>query len=166
MGKNKDFNIDILQEFSQPKSTMDEIYEGVKPTETKDVPVKQTSNDNINKQNNVIINNETKKVQTTKKIEANKQKREKDHTLTRDEEGRKNKRNNYAVSIKIDEDLKEYLKKISWILFISERESKNINQYINDLIRVDMLKRLNLKSNVTYEQIQKEWENYKKANNI
>ena len=64
------------------------------------------------------------------------------------------------MKVKIDADIEDYLKNILWI------NRKNKNQYVNDLIREDMLKRLNLDADATYEIIQKEWDKYKKANNI
>ena len=83
-----------------------------------------------------------------------------DHKKTTDDKGRINKKNNYTIVFKIDADLEDYLKNILWI------NRKSRNAYVNDLIRADMLKRLKLKDNVSYEELITAWEEYKKANNI
>lgn len=141
---SKSFNVDISS-FSATND-MDSIYAGGTPNTEKVAPADTTkakSKTNTNKSDTI------------------------DHTKTKDKKtGNFNKKNNYAVSIKIDEDLKDYLSKIEWVKMLSDRVSTNKNKYINDLIRADMLKRLNLKDNATYEETQKAWDNYKKANNI
>ena len=149
---NKSFNVDI-NSFNNIND-MDSIYAGNTP----------------------VVAEDTKDKTNTKKndrIETNKQTERKDHTKTiatdketgkpkKDKKGNfiYNKDNNYALTFKIDADIEDYLKNILWI------NKKNKNQYVNDLIRADMLKRLNLKDNATYEELTKEWEKYKKANNI
>lgn len=141
---SKNFNVDISS-FSATND-MDSIYAGGTPNTEKVAPADTTK---------------TKNKTNTNKSDTI------DHTKTKDKKtGNFNKKNNYAVSIKIDEDLKDYLSKIEWVKMLSDRVSTNKNKYINDLIRADMLKRLNLKDNATYEETQKAWDNYKKANNI
>lgn len=71
-----------------------------------------------------------------------------------------NKKQNYTITFKIDADIEDYLKNILWI------NKKTRNQYVNDLIRQDMIKRLNLNDDADFEEIQKAWYNYKRANNI
>ena len=71
-----------------------------------------------------------------------------------------NKKDNYSITFKIDADIEDYLKNILWI----NRKTKN--EYVNDLIRADMIKRLNLREDATYNEIQTAWDNYKKDNNI
>lgn len=71
-----------------------------------------------------------------------------------------NKKDNYSITFKIDADIEDYLKNILWI----NRKTKN--EYVNDLIRADMIKRLNLREDATYNEIQTAWDKYKKANNI
>lgn len=141
---SKSFNVDINS--FNATNDMDSIYAGGTPTKQEPAPVK-----------------ETKKAPTKTNL---KKSDTIDHTKTRDKDGRVNKTNNFAVSIKIDEDLKDYLAKIEWVKIISDRENTNKTKYVNDLIRADMLKRLNLDDNATYEQTQREWAKYKKANNI
>ena len=138
----KGFNVDI-GDFNKT-TDMDSIYAGI----TTPTPVKEDKPNTINK---TSVN----KVKTNKANDVII-----DHTKTIDSKGRINKKNNFTITIKIDEDIKDYLNNILWI----NRKTKN--QYINDLIREDMYKRLKLKENTTYEQLQTEWENYKKANNI
>ena len=137
---SKSFNIDI-NSFSATND-MDSIYAGNTPVvETTPAKPVETKKEIKSKKNDII-----------------------DHTKTKDSKGRVNKTNNYAITIKIDEDLKDYLSKIEWVKMLSDRVSTN--KYINDLIRADMLKRLNLNEDATYEDMQKAWDKYKKANNI
>ena len=139
MGKS--FNVDINSFNENNANDMDSIYSGnITTNKDNTSSIKRDTNNKVNKNkvNDVII----------------------DHTKTIDSKGRVNKKNNFTITIKIDEDIKDYLNNIMWI----NRKSKN--QFINDLIREDMYKRLNLKDNATYEKLQTEWENYKKANNI
>lgn len=127
---SKSFNVDI-NTFNN-NNDMDNIYAGGTPNaDIKPIKPRETHD---NKQKRAII----------------------DHKKTNGT----NKKDNYAITFKIDEDITDYLKNILWI----NRKTKN--QYVNDLIRADMIKRLNLKSNATYDEIQTAWENYKKANNI
>lgn len=131
MGKK--FNVDVSS-FTMAND-MDNIYAGATPTET--TPKADLTNDVKkveNKQKNNIIN--YKKTNGT------------------------NKKDNYTISFKIDEDIKDYLQNILWI----NRKTKN--EYVNDLIRADMLKRLNLNEDASYEVMQKEWEKFKKKNDI
>lgn len=151
---SKSFKIDI-NSFSNA-TDMDSIYAGNSPVENiAEVKAKKVYKKiKTSKNNDAIISNTKAK---TSKV---------DHTKTTDSEGRLNKKNNYALTIKIDEDLKDYLSKIEWVKMLDDRVSTNKNQYINDLIRADLVKRLNLDSNATYEETQKAWDKYKKANNI
>lgn len=71
-----------------------------------------------------------------------------------------NKKDNYTITLKIDADVEDYLKNILWI------NRKTRNEFINDLIRADMIKRLGLKEDAKYSEIQKAWDNYKDVNNI
>jgi len=141
MSNRKEFNIDV-NSFMNNTNDMDSIYAGIPPVEQ--APA-------INK---------VAKEKTTKKLANTNKNGTIDHTKTTDDKGRVNKRNNYSITFKIDADIEDYLKNILWI------NRKNKNQYVNDLIREDMLKRLNLNADATYEEIQKEWDKYKKANNI
>ena len=148
-------NNDVI-EHTEDKQQQQETKPNDKPMSSKQR--KQSKND--------TIEIETPKKYTTKKTEENRLKRENDPTLTTDEKGNRNRYNNYAITIKIDEDLKEYFTKIEWVKMLTERESTTKNKYINNLVRQDMLKKLNLKESATNEQVQKAWEDFKKANNI
>ena len=57
----------------------------------------------------------------------------------------KDKTNNYTITFKIDADVEDYLKNIGYISFI-ENKTKGIDatEYVNNLIRADMLKTLNI----------------------
>ena len=62
----------------------------------------------------------------------------------------KNASDNYALTFKIDADLEQYLKNIEIITFIDtmqtgEIQSTTKNEYVNDLIRADLKKRLGIK---------------------
>ena len=135
---SKSFNVDITS-FNNTND-MDSIYAGNTPAETTPAIVetkKESKIKEITNKNDII-----------------------DHTKTKDNKGRVNKKNNYSITFKIDADIEDYLKNILWI----NRKTKN--QYVNDLIRADMIKRLNLREDATYEETQKAWDKYKKANNI
>lgn len=149
---SKSFNVDISS-FNNTND-MDTIYAGITPkAKTIETPKDtNTKNNNTNKNHKNNDNNNKSGII--------------DHTKTKDAKGRVNKKNNYAITIKIDEDLKDYLSKIEWVKMLSDRVSTNKNQFINDLIRTDMIKRLNLREDATYEEMQKAWAKYKKANNI
>ena len=173
----KDFKgVGNLNNFTSTNFTdMDNLYQGNYTNDnndlehTEDTPQQDSKplSSKERKQNkNDIIDNENPKVHTSKKAEENKKKRENDPTLTTDEKGNRNRNNNYAITIKIDEDLREYFTKIEWVKMLTERESTTKNKYINNLVRQDMLSKLNLNENATNEQIKKAWDNFKKANNI
>lgn len=116
---------------------MDSIYAGNTPVETTPAVVEKPKKESKPKTN-------TKKSDTI------------DHKKTNGT----NKKDNYSITFKIDADIEDYLKNILWI----NRKTKN--EYVNDLIRADMIKRLNLREDATYNEIQTAWDKYKKANNI
>lgn len=144
---NKRFNVDI-NSFNNTND-MDNIYAGNTPAQTIEDTPKVSTDKKVKTNNN-----------NSGKINNHKQASIKDHTKTIDAEGRVNKKNNYALTFKIDADIDDYLKNILWI----NRKTKN--QYVNDLIRADMLKTLKLKDTASYEELTKAWQEYKKANNI
>lgn len=96
----------------------------------------------------------------TKKISKPKTNTKKSDTIDHKKTNGTNKKDNYSITFKIDADIEDYLKNILWI----NRKTKN--EYVNDLIRADMIKRLNLREDATYNEIQTAWDKYKKANNI
>jgi hypothetical protein len=55
------------------------------------------------------------------------------------------KKDNYTITFKIDADIEDYLKNIGYISFI-ENKTKGLDatEYVNTLIREDMLKTLNI----------------------
>ena len=55
------------------------------------------------------------------------------------------KKDNYTITFKIDADIEDYLKNIGYISFI-ENKTKGLDatEYVNALIREDMLKTLNI----------------------
>ena len=58
-----------------------------------------------------------------------------------------NKKDNYAITFKIDADVEDYLRNITWINFIESRIETNMNKYINDLIRKEMYSLLGISKN-------------------
>lgn len=96
----------------------------------------------------------------TKKESEPKTNTKKSDTIDHKKTNGTNKKDNYSITFKIDADIEDYLKNILWI----NRKTKN--EYVNDLIRADMIKRLNLREDATYNEIQTAWDKYKKANNI
>ena len=82
------------------------------------------------------------------------------------------KKDNSAITIKIDADIEDYLNNIEIITFIeSIKQGKhpqgiNKTEYINQLIRLDFIKRLGLKNNASDDEINTKWLEYKKANNL
>lgn len=116
---------------------MDSIYAGNDPVET--TPAKPVE---------------------TKKVIKSKTPNKKSDTIDHKKTNGTNKKDNYSITFKIDADIEDYLKNILWI----NRKTKN--QYVNDLIRADMIKLLDLNEDATYDEIQRAWDKYKKANNI
>lgn len=100
--------------------------------------------------------------------------RDKQGKIRKDKQGNiiYTKTDNKAITIKIDADIEGYLNNIAVITFIDSikqgKQPKSINQteFINQLIRKDLIKRLNLKDNASDEVINSEWLKYKKANNL
>ncbi len=99
---------------------------------------------------------EIEKKEDIQKKEYHKKENKKDHTKNNGI----NKNDNYTLNIKIDSDLEDYFKNILWV----NRKTKS--QYVNDLIRKEMLETLELKKNATYEEVQEKWQEYKRVNNI
>lgn len=77
-----------------------------------------------------------------------------------------NKKDNYAITFKIDADVEDYLRNITWINFIESRIETNMNKYINDLIRTEMLNLLGLNKNSSSDEIKSKWYEYKRKNNL
>lgn len=102
----------------------------------------------------------TPAIEEQKKENKQKTKTKKSDKIDHKKTNGTNKKDNYSITFKIDADIEDYLKNILWI----NRKTKN--QYVNDLIREDMLKLLKLSKNASYEDIQSTWKTYKKDNNI
>jgi hypothetical protein len=77
-----------------------------------------------------------------------------------------NKKDNYAITFKIDADVEDYLRNITWINFIESRIETNMNKYINELIRGEMLNLLGLSKNASSDEIKSKWYEYKRKNNL
>lgn len=77
-----------------------------------------------------------------------------------------NKNDNYTITFKIDADLEDYLRNITWINFIESRIETNMNKYVNTLIRQEMLKLLGLNEYASDETIKSKWYEYKRKNNL
>jgi hypothetical protein len=78
----------------------------------------------------------------------------------------KNKNDNYTITFKIDADVEDYLKNITWINFIESRIETNMNKYVNNLIRQEMYKLLNISNNASAEEVNSKWYEYKRKNNL
>lgn len=144
--KNFDLNIDTFN------NSMDSIYSGVVETPKATEPQ---------------IKQERKKltdefIQSSKKLNKI-QKANLDNPKVK--EGT-SKAKNYTITFKIDADIDEYLHNIEWIQYDKGMRGKlNKNAYVNELIRQDMIKTLNLKPNASYDEIKSAWEQFKKDNN-
>lgn len=82
-----------------------------------------------------------------------------------------NKNDNYTITFKIDADIEDYLKNIEKITFIENlkkgtAEFLNKTDYINLLIRKDMIEMLGLNENVSSDELLLGWLEYKKENNL
>lgn len=133
----------------------------------------------INKPQNEVKNG---KLEGVNDIIDNTSKNTKKKTISRDKQGKirtdkqgeviYTKKDNKAITIKIDADIEGYLNNISVITFIDSikqgKQPQSINQteYINQLIRQDLIKRLGLKDNASDEVLSAKWLEYKKANNL
>lgn len=78
----------------------------------------------------------------------------------------KNKNDNYTITFKIDADVEDYLRNITWINFIESRIETNMNKYVNNLIRQEMYQLLGLNKNATAEEVKTKWYEYKRKNNL
>ena len=78
----------------------------------------------------------------------------------------KNKNDNYTITFKIDADVEDYLKNITWINFIESRIETNMNKYVNNLIRQEMYKLLNINNSASAEEVNSKWYEYKRKNNL
>lgn len=78
----------------------------------------------------------------------------------------KNKNDNYAITFKIDADVEDYLRNITWINFIESRIETNMNKYVNNLIRQEMYQLLGLDKNASSEEVKSKWYEYKRKNNL
>lgn len=124
----------------------------------------QKVNTNINtpkketKKDNLEVN--TNKINNSDKIDKNIKKK----TISTDKQGniRKNKKgeiiytkkDNYTITFKIDADIELYLRNINLILLITSAErgqarQVNATDYVNELIRADLKKRLGVKDSET-----------------
>lgn len=143
---NKD-NINTLQEIKNPKN--------------------EVKNGKLEGVNDIIDN--ASKNHKKKSISRDKQGK-----IRKDKQGEViyTKKDNKAITIKIDADIEGYLNNIAVITFIDSikqgKQPQSINQteFINQLIRKDLIKRLKLKDNVSADVISAKWLEYKKANNL
>ena len=69
----------------------------------------------------------------------------------------KNLKNNKQVSFKVDEELKDFIQNV---IYITTRPNTKTD-YINFLIRKDMLEILNLPANTSSETMLESWKEYK-----
>ena len=82
-----------------------------------------------------------------------------------------NKKDNKAITIKIDADIEEYLNKIEKVTFIESYKNgcpdyMDKTNYINTLIREDMKRTLDLDINAGADETLIKWLEYKKANKL
>jgi len=85
--------------------------------------------------------------------------------------GNYNKKNNYTITFKIDEDLKDYFKNIEKITFIESVKSGKIEsttktEFVNGLIREQFYKLIGATNKDTAEDINNKWNIYKANNNL
>ena len=95
-----------------------------------------------------------------------------DNTLTFDATtGNYNKKHNYTITIKIDEDLRDYFENIDKITFIEsvksgKIENNNRTKFINNLIRKEMYKLIKVSDKDDADKIASKWLEYKDKNNL
>ena len=77
-----------------------------------------------------------------------------------------NKKDNYTITIKIDAGVEEYLRNIEIVSILQDRRNTTKNQYINDLIKADIIKRLGLSKNASNIEIKKAWDTYLHNNKL
>lgn len=136
----------------------------------------KTPQNEVKKDNLEVINDTINKEvynipQNTKKKTISKDRQGK---IRKDKQGNiiYTKKDNSAITIKIDADIEGYLNNIEIITFIDSikggKHPQGINktEYINQLIRQDLIKRLGLKNNASDDEINTKWLEYKKANNL
>ena len=106
-------------------------------------PVKMPKND-VKKDNKSVITIDNYKYKDKNKYISKNINGKKTKIIDNDK-GKYSKDDNYTITFKIDADIEDYLKNISYISFI-ETQTKGIDatEYVNKLIREDMLKTLNI----------------------
>lgn len=82
-----------------------------------------------------------------------------------------NKSDNFTLTIKFDANIEDYLKNIEKVTFIESMKKgyadyMNKTQYINSLIKKDLLELLGLDDKATSDEMLLKWLEYKKENNI
>lgn len=85
--------------------------------------------------------------------------------------GNYNKKNNYTITFKIDEDLKDYFKNIEKIAFIESVKSGKIEsitktEFVNNFIREQYYKLIGASVKDDAETINKKWLEYKNKNSL
>lgn len=75
---------------------------------------------------------------------------------TKNGEGKNSSSGIYSIMFELDKELEDYFKETQWIT----RKSKK--DYLNDLIRKDMIERTGAKKNCSNEELQEKWLEYKK----
>ena len=95
--------------------------------------------------------------QTTKLYEKAKEKEKRGRKKgTKNGEGEKLKNGVYCINFDIDKPLEDYFKETQWITRKTKKE------YLNDLIRKDMIERIGAKKNCSDEELSQKWLEYKK----
>lgn len=131
------------------------------PKEVIDTPKVNPKAKKEPKQVKEIVNKEIVNISTTD-----------DNKLTYDaKQGRYNKTNNYTITFKIDEDIKDYLKLIDKITFIESAKSGKIKsttrtEFVNDLIRDEFYKLIGASKKDDANTIKTKWLTYKDNNNL
>lgn len=82
-----------------------------------------------------------------------------------------NKNDNYSLTIKFDADIDDYLKNIEKVTFVESYKKGSTNflnktEYINMLIRKDLIETLGLDENTNSDELLLKWLEYKKENKI
>lgn len=82
------------------------------------------------------------------------------HEQSQDKPIKKTKKNMFQISVKIDEDIEDYIKQIVWV----KRTTRTA--YINELIRKDFINILGANENISEDELLKLWEEYKEKTGL
>lgn len=148
----------------KPQDSSLEAIEGLfenKSLQIKEEPTTSKNDTIIHEKTQESTIEKTEPIETPVEEETNEKTPKENHKKgrrkgTKNGEGEKIKSGIYAIMFDLEKELEDYFKETQWIT----RKSKK--DYLNDLIRKDMIERVGAKKNCSKEELQAKWLEYKK----